>query len=69
MIHFISSPNKNKKPLVFIHGIASTSEIFIKQVIKVNVKPFYKVLDNCVFVLFRCYLSFLVKYVFGQYNY
>ena len=32
MIHCITSPNKDKKPLVFIHGIASTSEIFINQI-------------------------------------
>ena len=32
MIHFIASPNKDKKPIVFIHGIASTSKTFINQV-------------------------------------
>ncbi len=32
MLNYISSPNKNKNSLVFIHGIGSTSKIFQKQI-------------------------------------
>lgn len=32
MINYIASSNKDKKPLVFIHGIASTSLTFIDQI-------------------------------------
>ena len=32
MLHFNSSSDKNKKPLVFIHGIGSTSETFKNQI-------------------------------------
>ena len=32
MLNYLSSQNKNKNPLVFIHGIGSTSKVFQKQI-------------------------------------